>query len=182
MSQGPFNPDGNPNGNPDGNPNGNPYGNPYGAPLPTNNPYAPPGQGGMPYGAPPQAPPPGSALDYELDEEENKVIANTALWARVLGGVTIGQGVLQMRNFSFGALIGLALSLAVGGLLFGAATSFSAVVKTQGNDVVNLMQAIDKLGTVLRFRVILTMIVVVLGLVAMVCVIGVGATSVLAKH
>jgi hypothetical protein len=169
---------GGPWGPPGAGPPPNPYGptlpqvdNPYGPTQPQLNPYAPPAPGydaGYPQGGgyPPQG---GYPIEYELNEEENRVVAGAALWARVLGITLIVEGVAQIVQIN---VIGAALSIAIGAMLISAAGSFSAVVNTQGNDIGNLMQAISKVGTVFKIRVILFLVALGLAMVAMVCVFG----------
>src|SRR5262249_9460187 len=121
-------------------------------PNPFANPYAPPAPGydAGPPGYPPQTA--GYPLDYELNEEENRIVSGAALWARVLGIMLIIEGVVQLVQLN---VIGGPLSIAIGALLISAAGSFSAVVNTQGNDIGNLVQAISKVGSVFKIRVIL---------------------------
>jgi hypothetical protein len=94
----------------------------------------------------------------------------------VLGGVLVVEGAVHLVRLN---VIGAALSIAMGVLLISAGGSFAAVVQTEGNDVGNLMQAISKVGTVFKIRVILTLVVMVLVVVGMMC--GFGALIALKK-
>jgi hypothetical protein len=63
---------------------------------------------------------------------------------------------LQCNVISFG------LNLAIGIFFIGGGSSLSAVVNTQGNDIMNMMQALSKLGTAFKIRVIVTLVAVAL--------------------
>lgn len=97
--------------------------------------------------------------DYEFDETQNQTIASAALWARILGIVMIVVGVLSLVNCN---VITLIINLIVGVNLLGGGSSLSMVVKTQGNDIAHMMQAIGKLGSAFKTRVIATLIGLVL--------------------
>jgi hypothetical protein len=127
------------------------------------NPYAPPGPpppGG--FGPPPgygYGPPPGGGYDYEFDAAQNAVIGSAATWAKVLGVVLIVVGAAALLNCN---IISFGLNLAVGIFFIGGGSSLSAVVNTQGNDIGNMMQALSKLGTAFKIRVIVTLVAVTL--------------------
>jgi hypothetical protein len=143
VNQGPYNP--------------NPYANPYNAPQPQG--YgAPPGYGAQPYGG-------GMGGGYEFDHQQNMVIQQAAFWARLLGIFLIITGCVGLLNCN---IITFALDLAVGIAFLGGASAFTAVVNTQGNDVMHLMQALDKIGRAFKIRVIVTFIAV--GLMALLAV------------
>jgi hypothetical protein len=133
MNQGPYNP--------------NPYANPYNAPQPQQG-YAP-GYVAQPYG--------GHGGGYEFDHQQNMVIQQAAFWARLLGIFLIITGVVALLNCN---VISFALDLAVGLAFLGGASAFTAVVNTQGNDVMHLMTALTKLGSAFKIRVIVTFIAV----------------------
>jgi hypothetical protein len=156
MNQGPYNP--------------NPYGNPYNAPQPQQ------GYGGpQPYGAQPYG---GHGGGYEFDHQQNQVIQQAAFWARLLGVFLIITGAVAMLNCN---VISFALDLAVGIAFLGGATAFTAVVNTQGNDVMHLMTALTKLGNAFKIRVIVTFIAVglmaILLAIFMVVMLGAAASS-----
>lgn len=104
-------------------------------------------------------PPQQQVYDYEFDESQNATIASAALWARVLGIVMIVVGVASMLNCN---VITLIINLIVGINLLGGGSSLSMVVSSQGNDIAHMMQAIGKLGTAFKTRVIATLIALVL--------------------
>jgi hypothetical protein len=103
--------------------------------------------------------PPAPGYDYEFDDAQNATIASAALWARVLGIVMLVVGVASLLNCN---VITLIIDLVVGINLLGGASSLSMVVNTQGNDVAHMMQAIGKLGTAFKVRVIATLVGLVL--------------------
>ena len=112
-----------------------------------------------PYPSPYQQPQQPQSYDYEFTPEQNVTIASTSLWARVLGIVMIVVGVASLLNCNIIALI---IDLIVGIYLLGGASSLSMVVNTQGNDIAHMVQAIDKLGSAFKTRVIVTLIALVL--------------------
>jgi hypothetical protein len=107
-------------------------------------------------------PPPGEGGGgYEFNDAENKIIGGCALWARVLAIIlyVLGAlGLLQCNVFT------AAINGVVGTFLLLGGNSLSAVVRTQGNDVANMMQALSKLRTAFAWRVWFT--VAIFGLVA----------------
>ena len=143
MNQGPYNP--------------NPYANPYNSPQPQQGYGGPPPPYGAQYG--------GGGGGYEFDQFQNQVIAQAAFWARLLGIFLIITGAVALLNCN---VISFALDLAVGLAFLGGATAFNAVVNTQGNDIMHLMTALDKIGRAFKIRVIVTFIAV--GLMALLMV------------
>lgn len=123
-------------------------------PYNPNNPYAPPH-------------PPQPSYEYEFDAAQNATIATAGLWARILGIALIVVGSASLINCN---VISFALDLTVGIFLLGGASSLYAVVNTQGADVMNMMQALRKLGTAFKVRVIFTLIAVTLLLLFMLAV------------
>ncbi len=116
----------------------------------------PPGMPGMPYG--------GSG--YEFNDTENKIISAAALWARILGIVLIVIGTIGLINCS---IIDFVLKLLVGIFMILGGNSLAQVVNTQGMDIPHMTQAIQKLGTAFKIRVISTivMLVIILGIFAL---------------
>jgi hypothetical protein len=130
--------------------------------------YGPPG-GPSAFGAP--RPMQG---EYEFNETENQTIAAAARWARALGIVLVVNGALMILNCN---IIGAALNIWVGAYFISGGGSLDSVVKTQGNDVANMMQALTKLATAFKIRVIITLVavgllVLVFGAVAMMAASG----------
>ena len=112
---------------------------------------------GAPYPGPQY--PPQQVYDYEFDDQQNATISSAATWARVLGIVMIVVGVASLLNCNVVTLI---IDLVVGINLLGGASSLSMVVNTQGNDIAHMMQALGKLGTAFKVRVIATLVGLVL--------------------
>jgi hypothetical protein len=147
--------------------------NPYGpmGPMGPTGPMGPPN----PYGG---YPPPGMQPygEYEFDPVQNGVISSAALWARILGVALIIVGAASLLNCN---VVSFALDLVIGIYFLGGGSSLAAVVNTQGSDVTNMMQALSKLGTAFKIRVIMTIIAVVLVLLLLALVlviVGVGLT------
>jgi hypothetical protein len=137
------------------------------APAPT---YPAPGPA---YPAPPYPMPP--APTYEFTPEHNAVIGRTATRMRAVGIVSIVLGALQ----TLGALIVIskspvgiiqlppAIVLVVCGLFFTAGGGrLHAVVKTQGDDVGHLMDALRSVGNAFLVQIIAVIVVVGLALLA----------------
>jgi uncharacterized membrane protein HdeD (DUF308 family) len=111
--------------------------------------------------------PPAPGYDYEFDEAQNATIASAALWARVLGIVMLVVGVASLLNCN---VITLIIDLVVGINLLGGASSLSMVVN---------MQALGKLGTAFKVRVIATIIglVILFVIFAVVFVLAIASTA-----
>lgn len=145
-------------------------------PMGPPNPYQPPQQGyapqqPMPYGG-------GGYGEFEFNDEHNRIISGAALWARILGIAMIVIGAISLLNCN---IIEFILNLVVGIFLIGGGSSLAHVVKTQGSDITHMMQAISKLGTAFKIRVIATIVALVLILVifglAMLLILGAAAAS-----
>jgi hypothetical protein len=155
-------------------PGGGGYGQPpapgYGAPPPSmgfqQNPYG--AQGGAPgmMG--------GSYGSYEFNDTENAIIDKAASRAKLWGIISTTIGGLQCLA-SCGAIAspGLATNLPTGidaivvGITFmGVGNSLKSVVQTQGNDLMHMMQALDKMGSAFMVQIVCAIIGVVLTAVA----------------
>lgn len=145
----------------------------YGQPPPGGM-YGQPPPGGM-YGQPPPGMPYGGS-GYEFGEAENRIISAAALWARILGVVFIVIGTIGLLNCS---IIDFILKLVVGIFMITGGNSLAAVVNTQGNDIAHMTQAIQKLGTAFKIRVIATIVglVIILGLFTLAMIIFVFAAA-----
>ena len=141
---------------PGGGPPG--YGDPSGfAP----NPYASPGApGGMQAGY----------GNYEFNDYENSIIDKTAGRAKLWGLISAIVGALQIMG-SCGMVANAQLAgylptgiiaLIVGITFMGVGNSLKSVVQTQGNDLMHLMQAMQKLGSAFMVQIVCTIIGVVL--------------------
>jgi hypothetical protein len=89
------------------------------------------------------------ARQYEFGRYENSVFGDVARWMTV-AAVVNALGLLTPLHVE-GALGGV-LTLVVSLLLWMGASAFRRVVSTQGNDVTHLMEALDRLTTVLTLR------------------------------
>jgi len=107
----------------------------------------------------PQPNPQAGLYEYEFDALQNATIGSAALWARVLGATLIVVGAASLLNCN---IVTFVLDLVLGIYFLGGGSSLAAVVNTQGNDVTNMMQALQKLGTAFKIRVIATLVAVIL--------------------
>jgi hypothetical protein len=133
--------------------------------------YGPP-QGPQGYGPQGYAP---QSYDYEFNDAENKVIGNCATWARVLAIVWFVLGALAIFNCNPFTPI---YNGVTGGFMMSAGGSLSAVVKTQGNDVANMMAALRKMRTVFAVRVWATVVLFSLVMIMTVLAVVLVATMV----
>jgi hypothetical protein len=130
-----------------------------------------------PYGAPPGGAMggmggmnPGAYGNYEFNDMENAVIDKTASRAKLWGIISITIGALEcMASCGAVASPGLATNLPTGivaivvGISFlGVGNSLKSVVQTQGNDMMHMMQAMQKLGSAFMIQIIATIIGIVL--------------------
>ncbi len=151
----------------------------YGAPPPGSGGYGqppgPPGYGGPPpsmgfqqnpYGAPQQQPSMmgggGSYGVYEFNDTENAIIDRAASRAKLWGIISTVLGGLQcfMSCFAIASPL-LATNLPTGivaivvGITFmGVGNSLKQVVRTQGNDLMHMMQALDKMGSAFMVQIV----------------------------
>lgn len=148
---------------PPGAPGGAPPG--YGAPPPSmgfnQNPYGaqPPAMGGMGMGG-------GSYGNYEFNDAENSVIDKAASKAKLWGIISTTIGALQVMG-SCGAIGQPTLAtwlpqgivaIVVGVTFIGVGNSLKAVVQTQGNDIMHMMQALQKMTTAFTIEIICAII------------------------
>ena len=157
-----------PGGAPPGAPGGPPG---YGQPPPGGgyappNPYGPqagpqmgqmggmPGMGGMPMGA--------QFGNYEFNDFENSIIDKTAsrakLWgiiSTVIGGLQLIGSCGMVANASYATYLPSGIIALVVGITFiGVGNSLKSVVQTQGNDMMHMMQALQKLGSAFMIQII----------------------------
>jgi hypothetical protein len=124
---------------------------------------------------------------YEFTAEQNRVIADLEKKMRLVGIVlqifgvlgTIAGLLLITRN-GIGALIQGVISLCLGIWTVRAADAFRRIVTTEGQDISNLMAALQQLGRYFGLKYMLIMIglvlmAVVLGFVLLALLFGVGA-------
>ncbi|CAN5656255.1 hypothetical protein BH09MYX1_BH09MYX1_03160 [soil metagenome] len=114
--------------------------------------------------------------DYELNTAENEVVSATSKRAKLWGVIAIVIGVLHLM-LGLGAIVkpGLAvyfvdgvIEIIVGSMFLGAASSFAAVVSTQGRDMPNMMKALLRLNTIFMIQIVVTGIGFMLGVLLVV--------------
>jgi hypothetical protein len=174
-------------------PGGGGYGPPgggYGAPPPGAPPGGgPPGYGGgppgfapNPYGAPQAAMAPAMMTpqygNYEFNDYENSIIGKTADRAKLWGIISTTVGALQILG-SCGMFVSPNLAtylpagivaIVVGVTFMGAGNSLKAVTTTQGNDLMHLMQAMQKMSTAFIIEIICAIVGFVLAVVGVLIV------------
>ena len=171
-----------PGGAPPGAPPGAPGGPPgYGAPPPGGG-YAPQNPYGSPQGGPQMGQQmggmPGMGMgmnpaqfgNYEFNDFENSVIDKTAGRAKLWGIISTVIGALQLlgscgmvANASYATYLPSGIIALVVGITFiGVGNSLKSVVQTQGNDMMHMMQAMQKLGSAFMIQIIATIIGIVL--------------------
>ncbi|MBX3204633.1 MAG: hypothetical protein KF764_06160 [Labilithrix sp.] len=144
---------------------------------------APPGQGFAPpnpYGAP-QAGMMGMTPqygDYEFNDYENSIIDKTASRAKLWGIISTTIGALQVLG-SCGMFASPSLAtylpagivaIVVGVTFIGAGNSLKSVVTTQGNDLMHLMQAMQKMSTAFIIEIICALVGFVLAIIGIILV------------
>ena len=151
-----------------------PQGGGYGQPPPGG---APPGYGGAapsmgfapnPYGAPQGGPGMISPSygNYEFNDSENQIIDKTASRAKLWGIISIVVGSLNCMSSCGGfAKADMFLNLPTGivGIIVGVAflgvgNSLKQVVQTQGNDLMHLMQALQKMSSAFMVQIVCTIV------------------------
>lgn len=146
-------------------PQGGGYGAPPGA-APPGYGAAPPSMGFAqnPYGAPGGAPGmmSGSYGNYEFNDMENQIIDKTAGRAKLWGIISTTIGALQVLA-SCGAVAnaGMAsylpsgiIAIVIGVTFMGVGNSLKMVVQTQGNDLMHMMQALQKMGSAFMVQIV----------------------------
>ncbi|MCS6807612.1 MAG: hypothetical protein RML40_02870 [Bacteroidota bacterium] len=124
-------------------------------------------------------------MSYEFTQEHNILFRNLALKLRIVGIAFIVLGILQsflalVNNGIFGIIAGVVggiLFAVIGVLMANAAKSFMLIVETEGDDITNLMEALQSLlsmytiqfwalvvSTLLVFLVVLQTILTLLSL------------------
>jgi hypothetical protein len=129
-------------------------------------------------------------VQYEFTADQNRVIADLAKKMRLVGIVlqvfgvlgTIAGLLLITRN-GVGTLIQGVVSLFLGIWTVRAADAFRRIVTTQGQDISNLMAALEQLGKYFGLKYFfivlgLVLMAVVLGFVLLALLFGVGANLV----
>ncbi len=146
------------------------YGQPapggYGAPPPASMGFAPNPYGG---GAPGAM---GGYGNYEFNETENQVIDKAAGRAKLWGIISTTIGALEVLG-SCGSLAQPSLAtwlpqgivaIVVGVTFIGVGNSLKAVVQTQGNDLMHMMQALQKMSTAFTIEIVCAIVGFVLAI------------------
>lgn len=132
------------------------------------NPYQAPGNfPSYGYAQPPPPPPP----SFEFAKEDHGVFASAAFWLRALAVMSFAEAVVDLVSKDRNT-VGAGLSVLIGILLFNAAKSFRAVVDTQGEDIPQLMKALDGIGNVLMLRIVMAILGIAMALLAIVLVVA----------
>jgi hypothetical protein len=166
-------------------PGGGGYGPPGGygptAGSPTGYGQPPPQYPQNPYGA---QPPPQMAMmqpqcgNYEFNDYENSVIDKAAGRAKLWGIISTALGALQiigscgmfasppLASYLPAGIVGVV----VGVTFIGLGNSLKAVVATQGNDLMHMMQAMQKMSTAFIIQIICAIVGFVLAAIALVLI------------
>ncbi|MDF2694895.1 MAG: hypothetical protein K0S65_3278 [Labilithrix sp.] len=116
--------------------------------------------------------------NYEFNDYENSIIDTTASRAKLWGIISTTIGALQILG-SCGMFASPTLAtylpagivaIVVGITFIGAGNSLKSVVTTQGNDLMHLMQAFQKMSTAFIIEIICAIAGFVLAAIAMVIV------------
>jgi hypothetical protein len=108
--------------------------------------------------------------NYEFNDFENSIIDKSAGRAKLWGIISTVIGVLQLlgscgmvANASYATYLPSGIIALVVGITFiGVGNSLKSVVQTQGNDMMHMMQALQKLGSAFMIQIIATIIGIVL--------------------
>lgn len=113
---------------------------------------------------------------YEFNNTQNQLIRQLSQKMRFVGYILIALGVLvivagivNFRLGGFATIIQGIIQLIIGIWTAKAATSFQLIVKTQGNDIENLMTALGELRKLYALQYwifIIALVLVVVGIVA----------------
>jgi hypothetical protein len=113
------------------------------------------------------------SAQHEFTDAENQVLRKAATWTglfawmmMVSSGLMAVAGLLSGEATSIGALIAAAIYFAVGFTFRGAAKSMGEVVRTTGNDIDHLMDAVDKLGSAFKVMGIVFLVGAVASVIA----------------
>ncbi len=116
--------------------------------------------------------------NYEFNEYENSIIDKTASRAKLWGIISTTIGGLELLG-SCGMFASPALAtylpagivaIVVGVTFIGAGNSLKAVVTTQGNDMMHMMQAMQKMSTAFIIEIICALVGFALAVIGIVLV------------
>lgn len=108
---------------------------------------------------------------YEFNDTQNEIIGSLAKMMKMVGIFLLIIGIISLLsgfynwedNFMFiveGLIVGV-----IGFWTFRAAKSFTAIVDTEGNDIVNLMDALVVLSKLFRLQLLLLILGLALAIV-----------------
>lgn len=101
--------------------------------------------------------------DYEFSELENKTIGKAATWATALGILFFVQCAFSVFQLD---IINAIVNLVVGIAFFKGGKAFKKVVDTEGNDLMHLMEALNRLSQAFQIRIVIVIIGVVIVAIA----------------
>lgn len=141
----------------------------------------------------PQGGPPGAGFapapsygSYEFNEYENSVIDKVASRVKLWGIVSIVIGAFQIlsscgmfANASYATNLPVGIvGIVVGVTFVGAGNALKAVVQTQGNDLMHMMQALEKMSSAFLIQMICLVVAFVLAaIIAVVAVFVLAAVA-----
>jgi hypothetical protein len=115
----------------------------------------------------------GAGGSYEFSPHENQTVDKLALWSKALGIVLFVQAAFALFQVN---ILNVLINLVMGLMFFQGGLALSKVVSSQGNDLMHMMDALNKLGIAFLIRIILMALVGVillcLGIYAMTLVVA----------
>lgn len=108
------------------------------------------------------APPPSPSPSYEFSKTENATISRTSRWAKALAVMFFITTAVQVINLN---ILGILVDLAIGVTFWRGAFLLDTVVRTEDDDVPNMMGALQQLQTAFTIRIILTAIAAAIAVV-----------------
>jgi len=91
------------------------------------------------------------SAQYEFNARENAILGSAANWMLIVAAINLGARVFVGARPN---AMGMFFLLVESALLWMGASALKRAVTTQGNDVMHLMEAVDRLNTVLTLRVV----------------------------
>lgn len=107
--------------------------------------------------------PPPAAPNYAFSKAENATISRTAKWAKALAIMFFITTAVQVVNLN---ILGILVDLAIGITFWKGAGFLGSVTRSEGDDVPNMLDALDQLQTAFMIRTVVTGIAAVVALVA----------------
>lgn len=140
-----------------------------------NNQYPQGPQGhGQPQGfAPPAGYGAAPTSGYEFSGVENKTIGRCATWAKAVGILFFVQAGLAVLDFN---IVSIAIDLAIGLAMWKGGKALQSVVETQGNDVFQMMEALNQLSSAFTIRLVIVGIAFGIMAIAGIAVVALGVS------